>query len=95
MSKMGQELDRKLSENKYEMLETLREISEGKGRYSLDQLTHASNTIEDMKKLASDMIAKIEGKDDREREPLEYPSCYDDSNLEGGYGGNLDVSTNS
>lgn len=30
----------------------LQEIAKGEGRYSTDQLTHASNTIEDMKELA-------------------------------------------
>ncbi len=40
------------------LLEVLREIAEGKGAYSQDQLEHASNTIEDMKALATDAIAK-------------------------------------
>jgi hypothetical protein len=44
------------------LVETLKEISEGKGRYSTDQLTHANNTIEDMKKLALEAIAVVEGK---------------------------------
>ena len=43
------------------MLETLKQITEGKGRYSMDHLEHASNTIEDMKQLAKDAIAKAEG----------------------------------
>ncbi len=30
----------------------LKEITEGKGRFSRDNLTHAENTIEDMKQLA-------------------------------------------
>jgi hypothetical protein len=34
------------------MLEALKEISEGKGRYNEDQLIHASNAVEDMKELA-------------------------------------------
>ena len=34
----------------------LREISEGKGAYSRDQLIHASNCIADMKKLAVDAL---------------------------------------
>lgn len=38
---------------KLEMCETaLREITKGRGAYSRDQLTHASNTIEDLKGLA-------------------------------------------
>lgn len=41
-----------------ELLEALQEITEGKGAYSLDQLTHAMNVIEDMKQIAKDAIAK-------------------------------------
>lgn len=37
----------------------LEEISEGKGRYSMDHLKHAANTIEDMKALAVEALAKI------------------------------------
>ena len=40
-------------------IEALKEIAEGKGRYSLDPLTHASNTIEDMKKLATDALESL------------------------------------
>jgi len=36
--------------------EALEEIKEGKGRYSMNQLEHASNTIEDMKELATDAL---------------------------------------
>lgn len=39
------------------MLEALKEIAEGKGRYDTDKLKHAGNTIEDMIKLATDAIA--------------------------------------
>ena len=49
-----------LSESKarIEVLEgALREISEGKGRYSMDPLEHAGNTIEDMKELAKEALA--------------------------------------
>ncbi len=42
------------------MYEALKEISEGKGRFSLDQLEHADNTIEDMKQLAIEALAKAE-----------------------------------
>ena len=45
-----------------DMYEALKEILEGKGRYSMDKLTHAENTIEDMKELAKQAIAKAEGK---------------------------------
>lgn len=38
----------------------LTEILEGKGRYSRDQLEHASNTIEDMKEIAREALAKKE-----------------------------------
>lgn len=38
------------------LLEALKEIAEGKGRYSQDQLTHASNTIEDQIQLANDAL---------------------------------------
>ena len=34
----------------------LARISEGRGRYSQDQLTHASNTVEDMKALAVEAL---------------------------------------
>jgi hypothetical protein len=42
-----------------ELLETLVEISKGEGRYDMDQLKHASNTIEDMKELAEEAIQKL------------------------------------
>ena len=45
-----------------EMYEALKEISEGKGRFSRDPLTHAENCIEDMKNLALKALAKAEGK---------------------------------
>ena len=35
----------------------LREISEGKGRFTTDHYQHAMNTIEDMKELATDALA--------------------------------------
>ena len=43
------------------MLEALEKIALGEGRFSRDQLTHASNTIEDMKALANAAIAKATG----------------------------------
>jgi hypothetical protein len=44
------------------MLEALKEIAKGEGRYSRDPFEHACNTIEDMKALAIAAIAKAEGK---------------------------------
>ena len=41
-----------------DFLEALTEISKGKGRYNMDKLTHASNTIDDMKELAINAIKK-------------------------------------
>ena len=41
------------------MLEALQDISKGEGRYDMDKLKHASNTIEDMKKLAFEAIEKV------------------------------------
>ena len=43
------------------MAEALKEISEGKGRFSMDQLKHAENTIEAMKARALEVIAEIGG----------------------------------
>jgi len=42
-----------------QLREVLEEISKGEGRYSMDKLEHASNTIEDMKELAINAL-KIE-----------------------------------
>ena len=61
MSKMGQELDKRLEENKYEMLKALKEIRKGEGAFSLDHLTHAENTIESMKNTAKEVLSKIDG----------------------------------
>jgi hypothetical protein len=53
----------KHTEEQYQiLLIALREISLGMGRYSLDPLTHASNTIKDMKQLALEAISKVEVK---------------------------------
>jgi hypothetical protein len=43
-----------------ELLEALRKIEQGEGRFSRDPLTHASNTIEDMIAVARAAIAKAE-----------------------------------
>jgi len=46
--------------NNYEKLvETLTEISKGMGKFSIDPLTHASNTIDDMKGLANDALNSL------------------------------------
>ena len=41
------------------MREALREISRGEGRYSMDPLEHAGNTIEDMVHLANNALATL------------------------------------
>lgn len=41
-----------------DLLDALREIANGQGAFSTDPLTHASNTIDDMKELARAAIAK-------------------------------------
>ena len=43
------------------LLEILNEITEGKGRYDMDKLKHASNTIDDMKELAHKAINLLKG----------------------------------
>lgn len=42
------------------MLEALKEITEGKGRYNPDGYTHARNTIEDMIELAEIAIKNVD-----------------------------------
>ena len=42
------------------LVAALREIAQGKGRYSMDKLEHAANTIEDMKALAVAALADCE-----------------------------------
>ena len=44
-----------------ELLEALKEIAKGEGPYSMDRLTHANNTIENMIAIAQQAIAKAEG----------------------------------
>ena len=41
---------------KKKMKEALEEITKGEGRYDMDHLVHASNTIEDMRKLAKEAL---------------------------------------
>lgn len=43
------------------IVEALREITETKGRFSLDHHEHACNTIEDMKQLAVGALAALDG----------------------------------
>lgn len=47
---------RALAKENRKLREALREITEGKGRYNRDQLIHASNTIEDMKEIATNAL---------------------------------------
>ncbi len=42
-------------------IEALKDITQGVGVYSRDQLTHASNTIDAMKALAQSALDKIDG----------------------------------
>ena len=42
------------------LIEALREISEGRGRFSLDHHQHAKNTIEDMKEIAVKALRTFE-----------------------------------
>lgn len=48
-----------LTERYIGLIEALKEISQGAGRYDTDQLKHASNTIEDMKQLALEALKKF------------------------------------
>lgn len=59
ITKEEKEANAKLIALAPKMLEALKEIAEGKGRYDTDKLKHASNTIEDMIKLATDAISTI------------------------------------
>ena len=45
-----------------DMYEALEGIAEGKGRFDCDRLKHASNTIDDMKELANEALAKAKKK---------------------------------
>lgn len=49
-----------LRDENIELLKTLAEIAKGEGRYDMDKLKHAGNTIEDMKKLAEQAIKATE-----------------------------------
>ena len=61
------ELERSLKERcmRYEtrisgLENALTEIAKGEGRYSMDPLEHAGNTIEDMMGLANDALAPVQ-----------------------------------
>jgi len=54
--------NKRLSSEGAIMRKALVEIAEGRGRYSMDPLEHAGNTIEDMKGLAGDALAAVSGK---------------------------------
>lgn len=45
------------------LLKALEEIEKGEGAYNRDQLTHATNTIDNMKRIAHDAIEKVKGKE--------------------------------
>lgn len=49
----------KIRKQRNDLLEALKEIAKGEGRYDMDQLKHASNTVEDMKNLALTAIKKL------------------------------------
>ena len=50
----------RLAEERIRLLEAaLREIAEGKGRYSLDHMQHCMNTVEDMKQMAVDALGEV------------------------------------
>lgn len=89
MSKMGQELDKRLDENKYEMYEVVKEarILCTCEPYKTDGFQKATfkSLMDRVFELSNKVIAKVEG----EHEPLEYGSCYDDEDIEGWYGGDL------
>lgn len=42
------------------LVEALKQITKGEGRFSEDHLTHCENTVEDMKKLAREAVAAAE-----------------------------------
>jgi hypothetical protein len=43
-----------------DLLEALVEIAKGEGAFSADQLTHAMNTVDNMKRIACDAIEKAQ-----------------------------------
>ena len=57
-SQLIQEISRLRAANK-SLLTALKEIAKGEGRYSMDPLEHAGNTVEDMKELANAAISAV------------------------------------
>lgn len=57
---MSEMFNERLEKAGPQLLEALKEIAIGRGSYSMDKLTHAENTIEDMKALANEAIALVE-----------------------------------
>ena len=45
------------------LLEALKKIEEGRGRFNRDHLTHCENTVEDMRTIARDAITAATGED--------------------------------
>ena len=60
MSNISQEHQKRLEDNAPKLLEALKEISKGEGKYNRDHLQHAENTIESMKAIANKAIALVE-----------------------------------
>lgn len=58
---------------KNEVREKLEEIAQGLGRYSSDPMTHAENTIDDMKELAREALVLLESE---QGEPHAYEGIY-------------------
>ena len=57
MSKMGEELDKRLDENKYEMLEALQLI-----RRCIINSSEAPNILQTIASVTQDALSKVEGK---------------------------------
>lgn len=53
-------VNRRKLKSREALLATMREIAKGKGAYSRDPLTHAGNTIESMKTMATDAVAEAD-----------------------------------
>ena len=64
MGKMKQVLEHNIDKYKWDMYDTLKEIAKAEGRYSMDRMKHAENTIEDMQNKTLDMIRKVESLND-------------------------------
>jgi uncharacterized phage-associated protein len=55
-----EEISAELDKLQNPMLETLKEIAKGQGRYAEDKLRHCANAVEDMMKLAEEAIKQVE-----------------------------------